>query len=282
MEEQTKQKNMQNDKTNSNKSMQRQEILEGVKRGLPVVLGYLPLGFAFGVLAVKSGITPLLAFIMSITVYAGSGQFIAASMVGMGAPILTIAIANFLINLRYFLMVSSLLQYIKKLSFIKKVFFAAEITDESFAVHYINFKKEDEEHKRKILAKEIDANSEIERASELTLFATNLTSHGGWIFGSLLGIVSGELLTDIRPYGLDYALPAMFIALLVPLCFERIQCIVALLGALLLVLCVSLGFGKYALIIAAIIAASVGAYLEIRREKNDSIPLEQQENLDRI
>ncbi len=231
------------------------EIIEGAKRAFPIVLGYLPLGFAFGVLAVKSGIPAYLTVIMSVLVYAGSGQFIAASMVGMSAPILSIIIANFLINLRYCLMVSSLLDYIKPLSFFKKILFASQITDESFAVHYINFKEAEKEE------------SSINN-TEKVLFATNIVAHMGWIGGSLLGAISGGFVADIKPFGLDYALPAMFIALLVPLCFERLQLFVALLSAFLLLVLVELGFGRYALILTAILGASIGAYLEIRKERN--------------
>ncbi len=228
--------------------------LKGMKMAFPVVLGYLPLGFAFGVLAVKSGIPFMYTVLMSIMVYAGSGQFIAASMVGMGAPIISIVVANLLVNLRYFLMVSTLLEYIRPFSFFKKIFFAAHITDEVFAVHHVYSK---EKH------------GSLNGNDTFTVFSVNITSHLGWIIGTILGAFSGELMTDIKPFGLDYALPAMFIALLVPLCFDRLQCIVALLGAGLYILCVSVGLGKYGLVISAIIAACVGAYFEIKKEKEN-------------
>ncbi len=248
----------------ANKSSKSSEIFEGIKRGLPIVLGYLPLGFAFGVLAVKSGIPPLIVVMMSVLIYAGSGQFIAASMVGMNAPIITIAIANFLINLRYCLMVSSLLEYIKSLSFIKKIFFAAQITDESFAVHYVNFKEEEKQKSKQVLDNPQTINS------PKVLFSTNITAHSGWILGSLLGAISGGFVADVKPFGLDYALPAMFIALLVPLCFERLQLLVALFSAFLLLLFIELDFGKYALILASILGACIGAYLELRKENNSN------------
>ncbi|MDR2727431.1 MAG: AzlC family ABC transporter permease, partial [Deltaproteobacteria bacterium] len=56
----------------------------GARLALPVVFGYLPVGFAFGVLAVHNGIAPWLAVLMSLIVYAGSSQLIAAGLIGAG------------------------------------------------------------------------------------------------------------------------------------------------------------------------------------------------------
>lgn len=229
-------------------------ILQGMQLASPIVLGYLPLGFAFGVLAVQNGIPFFFTILMSISIFAGSGQFIAASMVGMGAPIFSILIANILVNLRYFLMVSSLLKYIRPLSFFKKILFSAEITDEIFAVHYSSSQKQEGEHTPYDTAR---------------IFAINITGHLGWIFGTLLGALSGERMTDIKPFGLDYALPAMFIALLVPLCFVRLHFIVAILSTFLFLLAIFLDAGKYSLILASIIAASFGAYVEMKKEKQE-------------
>ncbi len=240
--------------TNLKNSEDFKAVLTGIKSAFPIAFGYLPLGFAFGVLAVKSGIPALFAIIMSISVYAGSGQFIAASMVGIGSPVISIVIANFLINLRYVLMVSSLLNYVRNLSFFQKILFSTEITDESFAVHYVHSQQ-----------------GEIKsRFDKIKLFSLNITAHSGWVFGSLLGVLSGGFMADIKPFGLDYALPAMFIALLVPLCFERLQLIVALIAGILLLLCVMTGLGQYGLVIASIVAASIGVYLEIRKEKQNN------------
>ncbi len=225
--------------------------LQGFKHALPIFLAYQPLGFAFGVLAVKSGIPVFYAISMSVLIFAGAGQFITAAMVGTHAPFFSIIIANLLINLRYFLMVAALLPFVKSFTFLQKILFSMEITDEIFAVHY---------------AKLRTRYQEFTFFDKVEAFSINIYSHLGWIIGTALGSLSGELLTDIKPYGIDFALPAMFIALLVPLCLERLQLIVALISAILLLVFIMLGFSNYSLILASILAAAFGAYVEIKKE----------------
>ena len=64
-------------------------VSAGVRRALPIVLGYVPVGFAFGVLAVKSQIPPSLAVLMSVLLFAGSGQFVVAGLWGAGVGALS-------------------------------------------------------------------------------------------------------------------------------------------------------------------------------------------------
>ena len=83
-------------------------VLEGIKAAWPICLGYLPLGFAFGVLAQKAGLDLLDIALMSILVYAGSSQFIAVAMISGAAAPVSIILTTFVVNLRHLLMSSSL------------------------------------------------------------------------------------------------------------------------------------------------------------------------------
>ena len=68
-------------------------VLTGIKRGFPIFLGYVPLGFAYGVLAVQNNIPAVYAVLFSLFVYAGPGQFIAVrALWGMGASGLSIVL----------------------------------------------------------------------------------------------------------------------------------------------------------------------------------------------
>jgi len=60
--------------------------IEGVSRASPIVLGYVPIGIAFGVLAQQAGVAPLNALLMSVIVFAGSAQLIAVGMIAADAP----------------------------------------------------------------------------------------------------------------------------------------------------------------------------------------------------
>jgi predicted branched-subunit amino acid permease len=81
--------------------------------GWPICLGYLPIGMAFGVLAQKAGLTPLQIGLMSILVFAGSSQFIAVSMLTGGASAPAIIATTFVVNLRHVLMSSALAVYLR-------------------------------------------------------------------------------------------------------------------------------------------------------------------------
>ena len=208
------------------------EILRGVRMGTPIVLGYLPLGFAYGVLAVKSGIPALWAVAMSALIFAGAGQLIAAGMIGAGAPVLSIVLANLMVNLRHILMSAALAPDVRPLSRTLRTLFALEVTDEVFAVHTSD---------------------------------CNITAHLGWIAGTAVGAFSGELVTDVRPLGLDYALPAMFLALLLPLCAERLHLMVAVAAALFSLGLNLAGAGRWSVILATLLAATLGLWLACRR-----------------
>lgn len=223
-------------------------LMAGVRRAMPIVLGYVPVAFAFGVLAVQNNIPPAFAVCMSVFLFAGSGQFVAASLWGAGAGAASVILMVFVVNLRHLLMSAALAPHLKALSRRQKFLFGYEMTDETFAVHATAFQQG--------WALVVP-----------TLYACNLTAHCSWVGGTLLGVVFGSLLTDVRPLGLDYALIAMFLALLVPQCRERLHVVVALVA---LVLSISLrlaGMGQWNVIIATVLAALLGAYLQKRRDQ---------------
>ena len=159
-------------------------IREGVRRGFPVVLGYLPLGFAFGVLALQNGIPGYVAVLMSLFIFAGSGQFIAVNMWGAGATPASIIITALAVNLRYLLMCASLAPWLKSFNTLQRILFGSEIVDETFALHSMAMRRG-------------------EPSRHPLMYALNLTAHSGWIFGTFLGVVVGERIGDSKALGLD-------------------------------------------------------------------------------
>lgn len=217
-----------------------QALREGARRGFPIVLGYLPLGFAFGVLALQNGIPGYAAVLMSLCVFAGSGQFIAVGMWGNGASPTSIIVTSLAVNLRYLLMCASLAPWLAPFSRLQRILFGFEIVDESFALHSMAARR-----------------GEAPRPP--LVYALNMTAHSGWIAGTFLGVISGELLGDSGKLGLDYALPAMFLALLVPLCADRLHLVLGLFSAALAVGLTLGGAGSWSVIIATVITATIGA-----------------------
>lgn len=220
----------------------------GFRRGFPVVLGYVPLGFAFGVLAVRNGIPAWVAALMSVLVFAGSGQFIAASLWGAGASVLSVVFTTFVVNLRHLLMSASLAPWLSPFSRLRQCLFGLELTDETFALHN-------------------QAMRLGEAPAPALLFATNLTAHSGWVTGTILGVIAGDLLPDPQTFGLDYALPAMFLALLAPQCRERLSLLAAVFSGGLSVALFLMGADRWNVLLATVVTATLGAILAGRRDK---------------
>lgn len=222
-------------------------VLTGVQRGYPIFLGYVPLGFAYGVLAVQNGIPAVYAVLFSLLVYAGAGQFIAVGMWGAGASVFSIVFTTFVINLRHVLMSAAVAPWFAPFTRLQQTIIGWGLTDEVFAMHSM-------------------AMATGETARLPIVYAANFTAHSGWIVGTFIGAVADDYLSDPQRFGLDYALPAMFLALLIPQCKERLYTLAALLAAFLSVVLALCGTGRWNVIIASVITSTIGALLLTRRD----------------
>jgi 4-azaleucine resistance transporter AzlC len=174
--------------------MNNDQFREGMKAALHVVLGYLPVGVAFGLLARNAGLTPSEVGLMSLLVYAGASQFLAIEMIFKGMTWLPIVLATFFINLRHFLMSSHFSLYFKNTRIPLLGLLSTQLTDESFAVAISNLPKL--------------------KNNPPYLIGLQLTSHLAWVIGSIGGALFGPFI-KISEYGLPFALPSLFICLLV-------------------------------------------------------------------
>jgi len=220
----------------------KRSFFSGMRQALPIVLGYIPVGFAYGVLAQKNGLSLLNTVAMSVIVFAGSSQLIGAGLFGAGAGLLAIVATTFVVNLRHMLMSAALapkLRYWKKWQI---ALFGYELTDETFALHTMRMTRE--------------------QPPLSETFGVNLTSQFSWILGSLVGYLAGGRIADVRPIGLDYALPAMFIALLVPQVVKPIFLMMAVLAGILSVTLSLYGFSQSHVIVATVAASTVGVGVE--------------------
>lgn len=221
----------------------KKEIKNGFLKSIPIIFGYFPIGFAFGILAVNAGMNILETSLMSLLVYAGSAQLIAVGLLESQAGLLTLAFTTFLVNLRHLLMSAALAPYLGHLGRLEQALFAYELTDETFAVHSIDFKNEKKPPKRRI-------------------FVTNTFSHLSWIGSSILGAWTGSILTNLETWGLDYALPSMFIALLVLQIKNRKHIAVAVISLFISTLLFRSFGGHWHIIIAALIGATTGLAIQ--------------------
>ncbi|MBO8170061.1 MAG: AzlC family ABC transporter permease [Thermoanaerobacteraceae bacterium] len=219
-------------------SLQQQPFVQGMKAAVPIVLGYLPLGFAYGVLAREAGLSLFQTVMMSVLVYAGSGQFIAVSMIGAAVSAAAIIFTVFLVNLRHLLMSASFIPHLRHYSVPLLSFISYQITDETFAVAISHFK----DHK----------------ANQAYHLGLNITAHTAWVVAGFLGGAFGNLITNPEQWGINFALPAMFIALLVMQVKDRQTLLVAVLAAVFSVAIKHLAAGSWNIIAATVVAATVG------------------------
>lgn len=217
-------------------------VLAGAKRALPIVFGYLPIGFAYGVLAQKAGISIFNTILMSIVVFAGSSQLIAVELFALNLTPTSILMTTFVVNLRHMLMSAALSPYLHNWKKEELAAFAFELTDETFALH----------------ATRMNAG----KVGKIETFAINITSQAAWVLGTAMGVIIGQQIAEIEPFALDFALPAMFIALLIMQIKGRKDVAVAVLGGVLSVGLLLLGFESWHVIIAALMAATIGVGME--------------------
>ncbi len=221
--------------------------LNGVARALPLVFGYVPVGFAFGVLAQKAGLSTANSLLLSLIVYAGSSQLIAVGLFAAAVPAASIILTTFVINLRHLLMSAALAPYFKHWRKPEQAAFAFELTDETFAIHASRFAQLDH----------------AATPSRGPTFALNITAHVTWVCATLLGIAAGQLVTDVRPLALDYALPAMFIGLLMFQLKSPVHVMVALVTGGLAVILLLAGLQQWHVLAAAVLGATLGVGIEV-------------------
>ncbi len=211
----------------------------GAKKAIPIVLGYIPIGFAYGVLAREVGLTVLETILMSVMVYAGSAQLIGVGLFGAGANPLGIIFTTFLVNLRHLLMSASLSLFFKKFPTKVLPLVAFGITDETYAVNSVEFSSYERDHR--------------------FVLGLQLTSHFAWIAGGALGGLFYQLVPDTKALGFDFVLYAMFIFLITIQLNNMKLLIIAILSAVFAVL-FNLFFpeNNWYIMASTIIAATIG------------------------
>ena len=215
-----------------------EDFRQGVVASTPIVVGYLPIGIAYGILARQAGFSLFQAVSLSLFVYAGAAQFIAVSMISAGANPASIITTIGLVNLRHLLYSASVAPFLQKIGISRLLVLAFGLTDEAFAVESV------------VLAQEVKTPSYI--------FGLQLAPYLAWNTGSLLGGLLGGWLSGIQALGLDFALPAMFIALLIPLIKTREMLITAIVSGFLSVILSLYLKGSWNVVLATLVAATLG------------------------
>ncbi len=200
------------------------------KASLPVMAGYIVLGMGFGVLLSEKGYNFLWAFLMSLTIYAGSMQYAALDLISGGASLITTALMTLMINARHFFYGLSMLDKYKGTGK-KKPYLIFALTDETYSL-VVSPVPEGVDEKN-------------------YYFAVSLFNQSYWITGSVLGGLLGPLL-PFDSTGMDFAMTALFVVIFVEQWQSAKSRIPALLGLGITLICLIL-LGPTAFVIPSMV-----------------------------
>lgn len=187
----------------------------GVSASLPIVLGYFPIAFSFGVAATRAGFTGVEATALSLIIYAGASQFLALALLSSGAPVLVAAFTLIAMNLRHLLYGPALMREAGEASTRHAWAWAWGLTDEVFG-------------------QALGALSRGQRFSEPYMFGLGLGAYAAWVSGTAVGAYAGGGALEGWPAlnaGLGFMLPALFLALLLSILNRRQLPVIAVAGA---------------------------------------------------
>jgi 4-azaleucine resistance transporter AzlC len=220
---------------------------KGVKDCVPTLLGYLSIGFAAGVVEKTAGLSIAEIALMSLLLYAGSGQFIAAGMIAASNPASAIIFTVFFINLRHLLLSAAIAPYFRHLSPRKNMFVGSLLTDETFGVATTHL-----QNKR--------------QASYKWMVGLNIAAYLNWVIANIAGGFLGNWIPNPEAFGLDFALPGMFIGLLVIQIMSQkkyfVDIMVAISAVVIVIIVSYFSIGSAGIMIATILASTIGMVIE--------------------
>ena len=221
-------------------SKSKEQYLTGVRSGIPVILGFVPVGIAYAIMARQAGFTLAQTCGMSVFVFAGASQMMAVGMYTQGASIIAMILATFILNFRHLIMSTCVVNRMRSDSTKRKLLAVFGVTDESFAL--LTTQKE-------------------ENCTAMNFLGLITVTYLSWNAGTLIGAVASDFLPEIVTASLGISLYAMFIGILTPNLTGNWK-----LGALVVLTavcnCILTQFlaSSWALILSTLLCAFVGVF----------------------
>ena len=174
--------------------MSRRAFAAAFPATVPVLMGYLSIGIAFGLMLEAVGYNVIWAFFMSLTIYAGSGQYMGVELLATGAALVNVAALTLILNFRHLVYGLSLLEKFRGMG-VRKLYMIFSLTDETYAL--------------------LSSARVPERVDPHDYyFAVAVLDHSYWILGSVIGAVAGALI-PFSTEGVDFAMTALFVVIAV-------------------------------------------------------------------
>lgn len=208
------------------------DLRQGIRDMAPLVLGIAPFGLVAGIAAVEAGLSPVQAVGLSVVVFAGASQLAALELLGVDAPLAVVVVTAVVINLRMVMYSASIAPYFREFAARWKAPFAYILTDQAYALSIARFRRSDPDRRAYYLGVAV------------TLWVV-------WQIATVAGVVVGTGVPDA--WGLEFAVPLVFLALLVPAMEDRTTSMAAAVGG-----AVALATGGLALNLGLLVGATAG------------------------
>lgn len=222
-------------------------FVQGMKDCTPTLLGYFSIGFAAGIVEKTAGLSMAEIALLCLLLYAGSAQFILAGMVTASFSIVPVVITILFVNLRHLLFSAALSPYFRHVPPLRSFAIGSLLTDESFGVA-------------------AGAAAKQPFLDEKWMHGLNVTAYLGWFAANMAGAFFGRWISNPMAWGMDFALPAMFIGLLVLQISSRGEAVldvaVAVCAAAVVVIVGMTISGSVGIIVATVIGAAFGMVME--------------------
>lgn len=238
----------------------------GVRASLPLLVGIVPFGLVAGVAAIDAGLSPVAALGMSVVVFAGAAQLAVIDLLGRDASLVVVVVTGVIINLRMMMYSASIAPYFQPYRSRWKAVLAYFLTDQAYAVSISRFEAQEEANRARESERRPDeetgetdgGNADGERRDWFYLgVAASLWAV--WVLTTAVGIGLGTGIPD--SWGLDFAVPLVFLALLVPRIEDGPTAAAGAVAGLVALLGSGLPY-ELGLPLAAIVGVAVGLVVE--------------------
>ncbi|MBE6007785.1 MAG: branched-chain amino acid transporter AzlC [Lachnospiraceae bacterium] len=201
---------------------------------MPVFAGYLVLGMGFGILLSSKGYSFLWAFVMSLTIYGGSAQYVAVDLLSGGASLISTALLTFMVNARYLFYGVSMIEKYKHIGKIKP-YLIFGLTDETYSLVCTTEPPEGVDRKK-------------------FFFYITILDQSYWLLGSVIGAIAGSTIA-FNTEGVDFAMTALFVVIFIDQWLSHKDHRPAVIGLISTIICLVI-FGAESFLIPAMIVIS--------------------------
>jgi 4-azaleucine resistance transporter AzlC len=231
----------------------RAEILDGLKATLPFIVGAAPFGIIFGALATAQGLSFLETMSLSLFVFSGSAQFVAISLLAVGAGPWIIWLATLILNLRHTLYAATLVGYVRHLPLHWRLVLSAGLTDETFAAMEDRYQR-----------------LGVRKNSHWAFLSSILGMHLNWNCWTAIGVLVGQQIDGLAGSGLEFAAVATFIGMVVQRLRSPGSQVAAAVAGILAALLAALPY-KLGLTIATIVAIWIAVLVDRRQARKAAL-----------